>query len=105
MINRDRIRLFEQTIRGAVNDQLIVADHDIGIAAWCETIGLFARASDLLRRRNARAITIGDYHGMTADCRLDTPEQQIIRPAASRRRHNQSADYQTDSFAPHSSIL
>src|SRR5690349_11469518 len=105
MINRDRIRLVEQTIRVAVNDQLIVADQDIGIAAWRETIGLFARASDLLRRSNARAVTISDYHRMAADGRLDTPEQQVIRPAASRTRHNQSADYQTDLFAPHSSIL
>ena len=98
MINRDRVLLFKQTIRAAVDDQLIVAYQDFGIAAWHETIGLFARASDLLRRSETGGVTIGDDHSMAADCRLDTPEQQVIRPAASRARHNQSADYQTNFF-------
>src|SRR5678816_4049825 len=43
----------------------------------------------------------GDHHGMAANCRLDAPEQQVIRPATSRARHNQSADYQTKFFTPH----
>jgi hypothetical protein len=75
VINRDRIRPFEQTIRAAVDDQLIVADQDIGVTAWRETVGLFAWTSHLLRRSDTRAVTIGDSHGMTADCRLDTSEQ------------------------------
>jgi len=86
VIDGDRIRLFEQSIRTAVDDQLVVADQDISIAAGHKTIGLFAWTSDCFRRRDTGAVTIGDDHGVTAHCRFNTPEQQVIRPAASRAR-------------------
>ena len=52
----------------------IIADQDIGIAAWHETVGLFAWTSDFLGRSDTCAVTIGDDDGMTADCRFDSPQ-------------------------------